>query len=203
MIIGITGSFGSGKTTVSRMFKRMGAYVIDADKAYHSLIMPGQSCYKKIVGHFGEDILNSSGKIDREKMAGIVFKQKTKRRLLNKISHPEIMKKIKDIIKSRKEKVIIIEAPLLLESGFYKEVDRVVLVANKKEEQVKRMRENKGLSARRVSERIRMQMPFREKIAFADFIIDNSGSKANTLSQVKTIWKQISEAITYGARSVT
>jgi len=190
MIIGITGSFGSGKTTVAKMFGRLGAYAIDADKVYHSLIKPEKNCYKKIVRHFGKDILSKSGRVDRKKLSRIVFKDKSKLKLLNNITHSEIIKEIKRIIKSKKEKVVIVDAPLLIESGLYKEVDKIILVANEKEEQVKRAREARGLSAEETLKRIRMQMPFNKKLAFADFIIDNSGSKTKTLTRVKEIWKK-------------
>ncbi|MCX5692810.1 MAG: dephospho-CoA kinase [Candidatus Omnitrophica bacterium] len=190
MIIGVTGSFGSGKTTVAKMFARLGAYAIDADKVYHSLIMPGENCYKKIVRRFGKDILSRTGRIDRKKLGNIVFKEKSKLKLLNSVTHFEVIKEIRDIAKSKRGKVIVIEAPLLVETGFYREMDKVIVVANKKEEQIRRIRENRGLSAEETLKRIRMQMPFKEKLAFADFIIDNSGSKTNTLTQVKEIWKK-------------
>ncbi|MEK7868072.1 MAG: dephospho-CoA kinase [Candidatus Omnitrophota bacterium] len=189
MIIGITGSFGSGKTTVAKMFAKLGAYAIDADKVYHSLIRPEKNCYKKIVKYFGKDILAKSGQIDRKKLGNIVFKDKSKLKILNSITHDEVIKGIKRIVKTKKGKVII-EAPLLIESGFYKEVDKVILVANKEEEQVKRIKEARGLSSKKILKRIRMQMPFKKKLALADFIIDNSGSKRDTLIQVKEIWKQ-------------
>ncbi|MBU1911973.1 MAG: dephospho-CoA kinase [Candidatus Omnitrophica bacterium] len=190
MIIGITGSFGSGKTTVAKMFAKLGAYAIDADKIYHSLIRPGKSCYKKIVRYFGKGILGRTGQIDKQKLGKIVFKDKAKLKTLNRLTHPEVIKEIKKIIKAGKGKVIVIEAPLLIESGFYKQVDKVILVANDREEQVKRVREDRGLAAKETFKRIRMQMPFKKKLAFADFIIDNSGSKLDTLNQVTEIWKQ-------------
>ena len=190
MIIGITGSFGSGKTTIAKMFGRLGAYAIDADKVYHSLIRPGKSCYKKIIRYFGSDILGGNGHVDRKKLGKIVFKDKSKLVLLNSITHPEIIKEIRKIIKTKKEKIVIVEAPLLIESGFYKKTDKVILVLNKKEEQVKRARKSRGLSERAILERIRTQMPFKKKLAFADFVIDNSGSKTDTLIQVREIWKK-------------
>jgi len=190
MVIGITGSFGSGKTTVAKMFARLGAYAIDADKVYHSLIRRGKKCYKKIVRYFGKDILAGRGRIDMEKLGKIVFKDRSKLKLLNSITHPEITKEIKRIVKLNKGRFIIIDAPLLIESGFYKEVDRIILVANKRDDQVKRKSESAGLPAQETLKRIRMQMPFKKKLAFADFIIDNSGSRRNTLTQVKEIWKQ-------------
>ena len=113
--------------------------------------------------------------------------------LLNRLTHPEVIKEIRKIVKSEKRKVIIIEAPLLIESGFYKGLDRVILVVNKKNQQVKRASEAKGLNRKDVSRRIRMQMPLKKKLAFADFIIDNSGSKKDTLSRARKVWEQIGE----------
>jgi len=190
MIIGITGSFGSGKTTVARMFERLGAYFIDADKVYHSLILPGKRCYKKIVKYFGNDILKSSGQIDREKLGKIVFRDNSKLKILNSITHPEIKREINRIVKSKKRKTVVVEAALLIESGFYKKVDRLILVANKKEEQIKRAKGRRGIAGTEAFKRIRMQMPFKQKLAFADFIIDNSGSRLRTLIQVREIWKK-------------
>jgi dephospho-CoA kinase len=195
MIIGITGSFGSGKTTVREMFARLGAYAIDADKVYHSIIKRGKDCYNKIVRYFGKDILSRTGQIDREKLGKVVFKDKSKLRLLNSLTHSQVIKEIKRIVRTNKKKVIIIEAPLLIESDFYKEVDKVILVANKKKEQIKRIKKLKGLSSKEILKRISMQMPFKQKLAFADFIIDNSGSKTNTLTQVKEIWRR---TLSYG-----
>lgn len=191
MIIGLTGSFGSGKTTVARMFAKLGAYVVDADKIYHSLIRPGKSCYKKIVRRFGEDTLDGFGSIDRKKLSQIVFKDKSKLKLLNNITHPEIVKEIKGIVRSKKGRIVIIDAPLLIESGFYKEVDKIILVANKKEKQAERIKKERGLSAKDTLERIKAQAPFKKKLVFADFIIDNSGSKTKTLTQVKETWKKL------------
>ena len=103
-------------------------------------------------------------------------------------------KRIKKIINQsgnkKNGKDIIIEAPLLIEAGFYKKMDCVILVANDTREQVKRIRESRALASRETMKRIRMQMPFKKKLAFADFIIDNSGSKTGTLTQVREIWKK-------------
>ena len=201
MVIGITGSFGSGKTTVAKMFAGFGAYVIDADSIYHSLIKPGKICYKKIIRNFGKEILKKDNRIDRVKLGDIVFKQKSKLMLLNRLTHPEVIKEIRKIVRSEKRKVVIIEAPLLIESGFYKDLDRIILVVNKKNQQIKRASEAKGLNRKDVSGRIRMQMPLKKKLAFADFIIDNSGSKKGTLSQARKVWEQIGEQ--YGCKRKT
>jgi len=188
MMIGITGSLGSGKTTVAKMFKRLGAYVIDVDELYHSLIKPGKKLYRKIVQQFGKGILKENKAIGTKKLAQVVFRKKSKLKTLNQLTHPEVIKKIKDIIASKKGKFIIVDAALLIESGFYKELDKLIVMKIKKDTQLNRIR---GITKKEALTRIRMQAPFKEKAALADFIIDNTGSKKETLSQVKRIWENI------------
>jgi len=191
VIIGITGSFGSGKTTVSKMFKRLGAYVIDADKICHSLMFPSKKVYKKIVRNFGKDILKKDKTINRKVLAGVVFKKESALGLLNKIVHPEAIREIKNIVRSnKKRKVIVVDAALLLESGFYKDMDKLVVIKTKKDKQVKRLALSKGMEKSQILQRLKMQDPLKKKLALADFIIDNNGTKKKTFIQVKKIWKQ-------------
>lgn len=188
MIIGITGSFGSGKTTISKMFKRLGAYIIDADKVCRFLMLPSKKVYKKIVRHFGKSILKKGRSINRKALAGIVFKNKAKLNLLNKIVHPEAIREIKRIMRTnKKRKVIVIDAALLLESGFYKDMDKLVVVKAKRDKQVRRLR---GMKKSQILQRLKMQSPLKKKLALADFIIDNNGTKKETFIQVRKIWKQ-------------
>ena len=195
-IIGITGSFGSGKTTVSRMFGDLGAYVIDADNVCHQLIKNKGGVYSKIKRSFGEGLLKKDKSIDRKILAEIVFNNKAKLRLLNRLVHPEAIRRINKIIKAKKrEKIIVVDAALLIESGFYKKMDRVLLVKASRDKQVSRIRRFKGMSDIQALQRIRMQARERKKISLADFVIDNSGSKKETLSQVKKIWEQLGEGL--------
>jgi len=189
MIMGITGSFGSGKTTVAGMFARLGAYVIDADRIYHSLIKPGKRCYKAIIKNFGKGILRPDGQIDRIKLGQIVFKKKAKLQLLNRTVHPEIIREIKRIANSKKDRIIVIDGALIIESGLYKNLDRLILVRNKTKEQSRRLKRDRLLPEIETRKRIMMQMPLRKKLVFADFIIDNSGTRGETLSQVKKAWE--------------
>ncbi len=198
MVIGVTGSFGSGKTAVARMFGRLGAHVIDADKLYHSLMLPRKRLYKKIVRHFGDSILRGDGTIDRKKLGSIVFGQRSKLRLLNKIAHPEIIARINEIMRAKRGEVVVVDAALLIESDFYKKMDSLVIVKTKRERQINRVIRTKGSARQSILQRIRMQAPLKKKAALADFIIDNSGSKRETLIQVRRIWKQLSKDVTYG-----
>ena len=195
MVIGITGSFGSGKSTVSKMFARLGSYVIDADKVCHSLMTPSNKVYGKIVSHFGRSFLKKDKTIDRKKLSEIVFKERAKLDMLNKLVHPEAIKKISKIIRTeRKRKVIVIDAALLVESNFYKKVDKLVVVKTSNKIQIDRMIEGEGVSRKEILERIRMQAPLKKKLALADFIIDNSGSRGQTNVQVEKIWTHLRRA---------
>ena len=191
MIIGVTGSFGSGKTTVARMFERLGAYVIDADKVCHSLMVPQGKVYRNVVRHFGTSILGKGRRIDRKKLARAVFEKRAKLLLLEGLVHPEAIKEMERMARAKKKrKVVLIDAPLLVESGFYKKLDTLVVVKNNISKQASRVSRAKGLRKKEIIERIQMQAPFTKKAALADFIIDNSGSMGKTLLQVKEIWKR-------------
>ena len=195
MIIGITGGLGSGKTTVSGMFRRMGAYVIDADKVCHSLTAPTKKVYRRIVANFGRDVLGKNKEIDRKKLAGIVFKDASKLRLLNGLVHPEAIRKIEKMIREKKNrKTIVVDAALIVESLFYKKMDKLIVVKAGLDKRVKRLIQKNGMTRKEILQRTRMQAPVRKKLALADFIIDNSGSRTKTKIQVERIWKQLGVA---------
>ncbi len=191
MVIGITGSFGSGKTIVAKMFSRLGAYVIDADKIYHSMVLPRGKVYKKIVRHFGRSILKRDRTIDREKLGAIVFKKRSRLKFLNSLVHPELISRINKIIGAKKGKIDVVDAALLVETNFYKNLDRLIVVRSSDDRQINRQIRAKGLTRKEILEKIRMQAPLKKKLALADFIIDNSGSRKQTLIQVQKIWKQL------------
>lgn len=191
MLIGVTGSFGSGKTTVAKMFAKLGAYVINADELYHSLIKPGKKLYKKIVRQFGKGILKENKAIDRRKLREVVFEDKAKLKCLDSLVHPEVIRNIRQIIKAKSDEVIVVDAPLLVESGFYRHLDTLILVKTQMEKQVTRVKKQGLLTRKEILKRIRMQVPLKKKIALADFIIDNSGSEKQTLSHVHNIWEKL------------
>lgn len=191
MVIGITGSFGSGKTTVARMFRQLGAYVIDADKICRSLMKPSKQPYRRIVRHFGKDILKKDKTIHRRRLAGVVFNNRSRLRLLNKLIHPAAIKEIDKIIYKRKRRVVVVDAALLIESGFYKNMDRLIVIRTDRNKQLKRIVGAKGMTRNEALKRIRMQAPLNAKLALADFVIDNSGTKKETKAQVDKIWGKI------------
>lgn len=191
MRLGITGSFGSGKTTVAGMFAGLGAGVIDADKITHALLQDA-GVKQRIKNIFGAKVFFGS-RIDREKLGETVFKNK---RLLDKlcgILHPRVIREIERI--SRRSKIngrpIIIDAPLLLEAGLGKKMDAVIVVYAPRKAQLRRLRE-KGYTYSQVCSRIRMQLPLREKLKSADYVIDNGNGLEQTEKQVKKIWGELS-----------
>lgn len=187
LIIGLTGSFGSGKTTVAKIFRSFGAEVIDADEIAHRIIQPGSQIYKKIISVFGENILKNNKAIDRDKLARIVFHNKNLLKKINRIMHPEIIRMIKQRIKISKSKLIILDAPLLIEAGLKNLVDKLIVVKADKRQQIERLIHKSSLKKPEILKRIKAQIPLRYKVRLADFVIDNSGIIKDTKRQAEQI----------------
>ena len=194
IILGITGGFGSGKSTVAGFFKTFGAEVIDADKLSHECIAPGGKCYNKAIKTFGAKILKGVKKIDRVKLGRIVFDDKKLLNKLNNIIHPEVIKVIRGRIKKSKSKVIVLDVPLLIESGLINLADKLIVVKIKKDVQIKRVKIKTSLTESGILRRINSQIPLRVKARLADFVIDNSGTIRKTKEQAKHIWKSLCSA---------
>lgn len=193
MILGVTGGFGTGKSTVSRMFKELGAKIIDADKIAHRMLYSGTPAYKKIVSRFGKGILKKDGSIDRRILGEIAFAKKSRIRDLCRIVHPPVIAEIRKKIKSSKCNVILIDAPLLIEAGLLKSVDMFIVVKADRKKQIERIEKRMKLSKKEILKRIDYQLELKDKIKMADHVIDNSKTMANTKKQVKYIWNGITE----------
>lgn len=193
LVIGITGGFGTGKTTVARMFKRYGARVVDADAIGRRMLAPGKPAYREVVRRFGEGILGRGRRIDRSRLGALVFSQPRRRRLLEAILHPRIIAEIRRKLKKPASGVTALDAPLLLEAGLRPLVDKLVVVAADEATQLKRLRRKYALTTRELRRRIGSQMALADKIRVADFVIDNNQTLSRTRKQVAELrrkwWK--------------
>ncbi len=195
IIIGITGSLCSGKTTAASVFAKLGAIIIDADKIAHSLIQKDGRCFRDVVKTFGTEIVSQDG-IDRKKLADIVFKDKYKLRQLEDIIHPAVVKEIKKQIKKFKKTntdktLLVLDVPLLFESGLSTATDFNIVVNAPYEERIKRAINKLKISRAEAVRRISAQMPLRQKIHMADFVLNNSKNKQYLQRQVKEICKKL------------
>ncbi|MDD5680546.1 MAG: dephospho-CoA kinase [Candidatus Omnitrophica bacterium] len=201
IIIGITGSFGTGKSTIAAMFKKLGARVFDADKIAHRLIRKDMQVYGKILKEFGRGVLAKSGAIDRTKLAAVVFCDRKPLDKLCGIIHPAVINDIKKAIEAVAKKgrtpAIVIDAPLLIEADMHKMVDVLIVVATGPEIQIERARKNTGLSVTGIRQRIKNQLPLKEKVRMADYVIDNEGSRKDVKKIVKKIWEEIKSGRKY------
>jgi dephospho-CoA kinase len=181
-VIGITGSFGSGKTTVARMFAKKGAHVIDADRVVKSLWK--NSGIKLLMK---KEFMT----VNKKEVADIAFSDKNKLNKLNRIFHPIVARKIKREIGRSRKKFIVVDVPLLIEAKMQKIFDIIIVVSCAKPEQIKRLSER--FAKHDILKRIDSQLPINDKIKYADFVIDNSASLSDTKKQFDKIWRCINE----------
>ena len=195
LIIGLTGNFGSGKTTVANFFRDYGAKVIDADAITRSFLEKNRKCIKKVAKVFGHAILLAN-KINRIALAKIVFQDPRELKKLTDILYPIGLKEIKkQITKNKNTKLIVLDVPLLFESGWNKLTDVNIVVQSNRNLQIKRLIKRTMLSKSDILKRIRCQMPIKEKIQKADIVIDNRGSLTTTRAQVGAVVNRLNKRI--------
>ncbi len=184
LIIGLTGNLGCGKSTVASMFAKRGAKVIDADAVTRGLLAPGKKCVKKVAKIFPGVILNPS-KINRSELAKIVFSHPRELHKLTDILYPEALKVVKSQISLYKhEPFVVLDVPLLFESGWDKIADTTIVVKAKRRLQIERAQKRLGITRSDVMRRLKNQMPIKKKCDMADFIIDNSHDLAQTRTKL-------------------
>ena len=192
LLVGLTGTIATGKSTVSRMFAHLGARVIDADLLAREVVMPGQPAYARIVEEFGPQVVQEDGSLDRKALGAVVFADAAKRKRLEEITHPAIGARQQRILSVLDEEafegVVIWDAALLFEGGGVAKMDRVVVVYADPETERRRLMERDGLSDADARARIASQMPVGEKAKLADHVIDNSGTREDTERQVQTVY---------------
>ena len=192
IVIGVTGSFGTGKSLVASILRSLGAKVLDADKLAHESLKKGSASYGKLVKVFGSGVLGTKRNIDRRKLAKRVFSDRKALKKLNGIIHPEVIRKIKEYIKkAHKGEAVVIDAPLLIEANLTGMVDKLIVVKASRKNQYCRSQKKLGIGKAECERRIRNQMPLAKKLKLADYMIRNDGTKSQTRRQVMQIWRQL------------
>jgi dephospho-CoA kinase len=205
--VGLTGGIASGKSVVGEMFVALGAHLIQADKISHELMRPGESVYYEVVAHFGREILNYDGTVNRGKLAEAAFGKKTPDSAsrvdeLNRIVHPEVIRRqdawMEEVGRRDPDAIAMVEAALILEAGAAKHFDRLLVVTCNDEQRIARFAARQHLerdaAREEVTRRMAAQIPEAEKVKAADFVIDNSGSLEQTREQVQAVWRKLKDA---------
>jgi dephospho-CoA kinase len=209
--VGLTGGIAAGKSVVGEMLVALGAHLVQADRIAHSLMQPGEAVYNEVVRHFGREILNRDGSVNRAKLAEAAFGpatseegvsriQQSRIEELNRIVHPVVIRNqdawMQETGRQDPHAVAIVEAALILEAGAGDRFDRLIVVTCGADQRVSRFaaRQKIDLEAARkeVVRRMAAQLPDEEKIKVADYVIDNSGTLAQTREQVRQVWGKLS-----------
>ena len=204
LLLGVTGGIATGKTTVVRMLEELGAPVIDFDLIAREVVEPGEPALKDIVGYFGEEILLKDGRLDREKLSGIVFQEVEKRRILESFTHPRIYeaseRQVKKIVEKDPNAIIQLDIPLLIEQNLQHMVHKVLVVYIPREKQIARLIERDGISREGAVDRLGAQLPIDEKLGKADFVINNEKTLEETKKQVDDLWKALKDMRNYSGK---
>lgn len=194
--VGLTGGIASGKSTVSVEFGKLGARIIDADQIARALIRPHTPLWRKIVARFGKEIQRGDSTVDRAELGRRVFAHREEREALNEMMHPEIKKEIqrrrKEFGKEVPHALVLVDAALLIETGAFREMDRTIVVSASERNQLRRLVERDGLSPEEARRRIGVQMPLREKLKHADYVINTDCSMEEIRKQVRRIYRELS-----------
>ncbi len=194
-IIGLTGNIATGKSVVRRMLEHLGAYTIDADSLGHRAIAKGAPGYQPVLDLFGKWIIGKDGEIDRSRLAGLVFRDPVALEQLEDIVHPLVEQAVDIFIRRARQKVVVVEAIKLLESGLKTSCNTIWVTYAPENIQVERLMRKRGMSREQALERIHAQLPQSEKIAAAAVVIRNSGSYDDLWKQVSEAWKQVAALV--------
>jgi dephospho-CoA kinase len=198
--VGLTGGVACGKSTVGEMFVARGAKLIKADEIAHQLMRPGQPVYQEVVQHFGRGIVREDGTIDRQKLARAAFGGGRVEEL-NRLVHPAVIahqeRWMEEESARHRDAVVIVEAALILEAGVQKRFDKIIMVTCRPEQKAARFAERQGITdeaaRQEVEQRQAAQRSDEEKIRAADYVIDNSGSRAETERQVEQVFRELKQ----------
>jgi dephospho-CoA kinase len=191
LVIGLTGSIGTGKSEAARQLQILGASIISADQVGHEAYTPNTEAWEQVVVAFGDDILQDDKDIDRRKLGAIVFSDPSQLEKLNAIMHPRMARMVSDkieVLRGQGVKVVVVEAALLFEAGWDTLVEEVWVTDSSEDIVVGRLKERNGLSEEEAKKRINSQMDRAERIERSDFVIDNSSDMVGLESAIKELW---------------
>jgi dephospho-CoA kinase len=197
MIIGLTGGISTGKSTVSALLRERGYPIVDADRVAKQVVEPGSSAYNEIVKEFGADVLQEDGRIDRARLGQVIFSDPARRQQLNRITHPHILREMWwQVFQgfTSGNRIVVVDAPLLVETGLHQWMTRNVIVICPGELQLERlMKRNPELSVDEAKDRIKSQMSVKDKVKVMHLpiFIDNGGSEEETMRQVEEIFDDL------------
>ena len=193
--VGLTGGLACGKTFVGEALASYGCFLIRADELGREAEAPGGEAYEPVIAEFGREILAPDGQIDRRRLAARVFEDPQALARLNALVHPAVLRReerlIAEYVAREPRGIVVVEAAILIETGSYRRFDRLILVACSEEQQVERSMHRDGVAEAEVRARLSRQMPLSEKRKFADFVIDTSGAKEDTLRQTRAVYEKL------------
>jgi len=193
--VGLTGGLACGKTFVGEALAKWGCLLIQADLLGHEVLAPGGEAYQPVVDEFGSAILDSEGAINRRALAAAVFGSPDRLARLNSLVHPPVLRReerlLAEFAAREPHGIAVLEAAILIETGTYKRLDRIILVVCDEERQVERAMRREGANLDDVRARLSRQMPLAEKRKFADFVVDTSGDKEDTLRQTRAVYEAL------------
>ena len=197
ILVGLTGGIASGKSLVGRTFRQLGAHLIDADRIVHCLLERNEQAWKEVIDHFGQDILLPNQEIDRKKLGEIVFNDEEQRAWLNRCLHPKVFEaflaSVRNLRNRPPDTIVVLDAALLIETGYNNKMDYTVVVYANSEQQLERLMERDSLSKEQSLARIRSQMPLNEKRGHADYVIDNTGTREQTERQARDVFFKLKQ----------
>lgn len=193
--VGLTGGLASGKSFVGRALADLGCYLIRADELGHQVLEPGGEAYDAVVGEFGTGILNPDRTLDRRRLGALVFHDPPRLARLNALVHPPVRARTRRLLEeyeaAHPHGIAVVEAAILIETGSYRDYARLILAVCGKEQQIERAMARDGLTREQVLDRLSRQMPLDEKIQYADYVIDTSGARENTLAQTRAVHESL------------
>ncbi len=190
--IGLTGGIASGKSLVARVFRELGAHLIDADAVVHDLLGAGQPAAEEVIAHFGPSVCRPDRAVDRRRLGEIVFNDREQREWLNRCLHPKVFEvyisRVRQLRDRQPGAVVVLDAALLIETGHHKNMDCVVVVYADEEQQLERLMTRDRFTREQALARVRSQMPLSEKRLHADYVIDNRGTREETERRARDVF---------------